>query len=411
MLLSSTLKPARPGVMWSLAVAAFLVCAASTLARDFAFTNITDASGAPGQGNGPDINAHGDVAFYQGTSVYFFDRSAGTYLNITALPGAPAAAWLPKLNNLGNIVMVESPSRNLWLFEAASQTFTNISALPGYPGNSQAHGMQLIYSLNDANQVSFHSGDLNWGSVYVYTHATGAFEQITNKPDGSWHGRENAINNAGQVAYMGFPSIYVYDFATGVTTNISLLPGGPGGLGDNFAFNDRGDVAIFRPDAITYYEASSGSFLYLAGLPGFPAGAASSSGNDLSNRGEITFWRDSLYYFNPVDQSFNLLNNQGPVPAYGMETSINSRGRIALAAGFSFSEDIYTGSAVPQADFDMDGDVDLRDFSLFQTCFGGSGQSIPGWPACAADADFDGDDDVDLADLTAFQADFDGPNL
>ena len=399
----------RLAIASSLAILALAVGPAGGLARDFTFDNITDAPGGPGQGNAPDINAHGDVAFYRGTSVYFYDLSQDTCLNVTALPGAPATAWFPKLNNLGNIVMMDASNRDLWFFEAATQNFTNISALPGYPGNSQAHGMQIIFGLNDANQVSFHSGDNNWGRVYVYTRATGAFEEITGKPGGYWYGRQNAINNAGQVAYMGFPSLYVYDLNTGVTTNISTLPGGPGGLGDNFAFNDRGDAAIFRPDQITYYDASSGAFLYLASLPGFPAGAAATYGNDLSNRGEITFWRTDLYYFNPVDQSFTRLNNQGPMPVGGTEISINSRGRIALAAGLISSEDIYIATASPQSDFDADGDVDLHDFSMFQPCFAGAGQPVPGWPTCAADADYDGDDDVDQTDLTSFEAELAGP--
>lgn len=387
---------------------ALLAVTGSGAARDFTFVNITDGPGGPGQGNAPDINDHGDIAFYQGTSIFFYDRSQGTFLNVTALPGAPAAAWFPRLNNLGNIMMMEPGSRNLWLFEAATQTFTGISALPGFPGNSQAHGNALMYGLNDANLVSFHSGDLNSGQIYVYDHTAGTFQQITGQPGGSWRGRENALNNAGQVAYMGFPSLYRYDLATGTTLNISALPGGPS-LADSFALNDRGDAAVFRPDQITYYDEATGTFLYLTDVPGFPPGSASSYGNDLSGRGEITFWRTNLHYFNPVDLSFTPLNNQGSVPAGGMETSVNNRGRIAFAAGLSFSEDIYVATGLPQSDFDGDGDVDLVDFAKFHPSFAGSGAAIPPFPICAADADLDGDDDVDLDDFALFRADFDGP--
>lgn len=50
-------------------------------------------------------------------------------------------------------------------------------------------------------------------------------------------------------------------------------------------------------------------------------------------------------------------------------------------------------------DFDDDGDVDLVDFSLFQTCFGGDAGVTVG--PCAS-LDRDGDEVVDLSDYTAF---------
>lgn len=397
-----------PRGRWTAVAVIVASCGVSAAAKPYTFENITERTGAPGQGNAPDINIRDDIAFDSGASVYFYDRSEGTFLNVTALPGAPAGAWFPRLNGLGNIVMIESSTRDLWFFEAATQTFTNIAALPNYPGNSQAHGLQLIFALNDDNKVSFHSGDLNFGRIYVYDHATGAFEEITNKPGGSWHGRENTINNAGQVGYMGFPSLYVYDPATGVTTNISTLPGGPNTLADSFALNDRGDAATFRPDEVVYYEASSGAFLYLSTLSGFPPGAASSYGNDLSDLGVITFWRVRLYAFDTRDQSFTQLNDYGPVPAGGMTTSINAAGRIAMAAGLASVEDIYLAIPAPASDLDGDGDVDLADFGLLLACF--NGPSRPPVAACTADADFDVDNDVDLADFATFLACFNGPN-
>jgi hypothetical protein len=404
----------RSSAAWIAITSILIAGSAGAMARSFVYENITDRPGGPGQGNAPSINDQGDIAFYHGTRVYFYDRSEDTFLDVTSLPGAPSAAWFPRLNDLGNIVMIEPSTRNLWLFERGSQTFTNISALPGYPGNSQAHGWQLIFALNDANKVSFHSGDLNYGQVYVYHHATQSFEMITNKPGGSWHGRENAINNAGQVAYMGFPSLYLYDPAAGSTTNISTLPGGPGGIGDSFALNDWGDIALFRPDQVTYYDAASSGFLYLSTLPGFPAGSASSYGNDLSERGGITFWRTDLYYFDPFDQSFTRLNNHDSIPVGGMETSINADGVIAMAAGLSSIEDIFLAMPLSRADFDRDRDVDTNDLGVFQAC--ATGPAIPYGPGslpvgCTLPldgngklaADFDRDSDVDQSDFSIFQ--------
>ena len=65
-----------------------------------------------------------------------------------------------------------------------------------------------------------------------------------------------------------------------------------------------------------------------------------------------------------------------------------------------------------RGDFDLDGDVDIDDFSMFYDCMAGPGISIPP-PGCDsidfARADLEGDDDVDLADSAAFQMVFSEP--
>jgi|GEM_PF-474197 len=57
-------------------------------------------------------------------------------------------------------------------------------------------------------------------------------------------------------------------------------------------------------------------------------------------------------------------------------------------------------------DFDRDGDVDLNDFSNFQSCFSGPGRPASR-PDCAG-ADAEGDGDVDVADFASFQLCFNG---
>ncbi|MCP4592327.1 MAG: hypothetical protein GY842_16465 [bacterium] len=383
------------------------LCCPSAGAKDYEFSNITELPGGPGQGNAPSINPSGDIAFHQGTTIHFFDRSAGTFLNVSALPGAPPQAWFPKLNSSGNIAMINPDNRDLWLFEADTQAFTNISALGGYPGNSAAHGLRDVFDLNDHNRVSFHSGDLNFGDIYVYDHAAGTFPKVTDQPGGPTKGRENTINNADQIAYMGFPDIYVYDLGADTTTNVTDLPGGPGtGVSSAISLNDRGDLALVSPTDVVYYEAATSSFLYLATLPGFPAGSSSSSANDLSDRGEITFWRTDQHYYDPLDQSFTKLTDQGPVPDGGMESSIGCIGQIAFAAGYVSVEDIYLAIPLPRGDVDGDSDVDLEDHAAFADCMTGPNDGPPEG-ACNA-FDFEPDHDVDLRDFAVLQAAFAG---
>jgi len=60
------------------------------------------------------------------------------------------------------------------------------------------------------------------------------------------------------------------------------------------------------------------------------------------------------------------------------------------------------------ASFDGDGDVDIEDFAVFQSCFNGPNRPVRGTECNGSD--FDGDADVDLADFAVFQACFNGPN-
>lgn len=57
-------------------------------------------------------------------------------------------------------------------------------------------------------------------------------------------------------------------------------------------------------------------------------------------------------------------------------------------------------------DFDLDGDVDLKDLRAFRNCFSGSSVHYPS-PNCAA-MDADHDQDVDIFDFMVFQASFTG---
>jgi len=62
----------------------------------------------------------------------------------------------------------------------------------------------------------------------------------------------------------------------------------------------------------------------------------------------------------------------------------------------------------PFADADSDSDVDQDDFALFQICYTGPGDGVPGGCHCF---DSDGDDDIDLIDLDNFENCASGPDI
>ncbi|MGB9626679.1 MAG: hypothetical protein ACPMAQ_17640, partial [Phycisphaerae bacterium] len=80
-------------------------------------------------------------------------------------------------------------------------------------------------------------------------------------------------------------------------------------------------------------------------------------------------------------------------------------GVVAVAAGAFHS--LFVGCC--PSDFDHDGDVDVADFAMFQTCFNGPNRPYAQPGGCGS-ADFDTDADVDLADFGTFQGCFNGPN-
>ncbi len=373
-------------------------------AKDFQFLNVTDLPGSPGHGNSPSVNNQGDLAFYADDLVYFFDRSTQTFLNINGLAQAPPTGRYPKMNNAGDIVFIEPTSRDLWLYESESGNMTNISAQSGYPGNSQANSTQIVFDLNDNQLVSFHSGGLNSGDIYLYDHTTQTFLKVTDKVGGSSRGRENLINNSNQVAYQGFPDLYVYDLASDTTTNVSDLPGGPGtAVGSDFRINDLGDVVFIFIAQTIYFHADTASFETLSALPGFPSGSFISYSNDLSNHGEVTFCMGSNYYYDPFDQTFTTLNGHDGIPTTGRETSISSVGIIAFTAGLALAEDIYLAIPQPHGDLNGNGILDLADLEVFTSCLEGPATPVEG--ACNA-FDEEPDHDLDLYDFSVFQQSF-----
>jgi hypothetical protein len=98
------------------------------------------------------------------------------------------------------------------------------------------------------------------------------------------------------------------------------------------------------------------------------------------------------------------------VPRIALEAANWQALRVASDSGDWNLNDIEIAAArrtVP-ADFDYDGDVDLRDFDRFKSCYGGENRP-PAAPNCEI-ADLDHDGDVDEDDFAIFEKCFNGAN-
>jgi hypothetical protein len=129
---------------------------------------------------------------------------------------------------------------------------------------------------------------------------------------------------------------------------------------------------------------------------------------------------DSILYFDPADPVNTLAVfiteaqiQAGPAgPGEVNVGALNAFGSKLTWHHIDRWYDLYAKTmAAPRkvaADADEDGDVDLADFSHFQSCF--NGPNRPPTAAGCCDMDFDKDSDVDLADFGVFQGCFNGPN-
>jgi|GEM_PF-594501 len=135
-------------------------------------------------------------------------------------------------------------------------------------------------------------------------------------------------------------------------------------------------------------------------------------------------WGTALNFTKPVDPGLTVDDFQGLMAADGVDLYGASGG----GTGFDLTEsrfdwiqyvyltskggevdalaDVSPGDIAP-GDLDLDGDVDLHDFVLFQCCYTGSG----GGPAVCEcrRADLDQDEDVDLTDFGLFTIELTGP--
>jgi hypothetical protein len=161
------------------------------------------------------------------------------------------------------------------------------------------------------------------------------------------------INDLGQVVWVS-PQGGLEKWDDGVT--VTLLPDG-----NNAQINNRGFISVSR-----------------------------------SNGQSLCMWllRD--------DRWWQLTNG----PEYAHNGSINNRGEVvwqhgSVPAGIA----LLTRSTGFTGDLDFDEDVDLRDFTVLQTCFG---SPQPLGPECW-EGDLDGDEDIDIEDFNVLVANLEGP--
>jgi hypothetical protein len=119
--------------------------------------------------------------------------------------------------------------------------------------------------------------------------------------------------------------------------------------------------------------------------------------------------------WNTFDGGGAMFSTAGPFELGGTigqpdaSVSVMTGGAFALTGGFWFPQILC--QSTPQ-DADGDGDVDLLDFGVFQTCFNGPNRpyAAAGNPEACLCFDNNEDGDVDLLDFGPFQTCFNGPN-
>ncbi len=132
-------------------------------------------------------------------------------------------------------------------------------------------------------------------------------------------------------------------------------------------------------------------------------------GASINNGGDVAVSR-----WDATNQNYMLwlIRNREPLQLTdgiegGLEGEVNDRGQVAWNSGLFPSIGVALFTKPPfAADLDFDGDADLQDFSILQTCVNDQVSSIA--EVCAI-SDINNDGGVDLTDLRRFAEWFGGP--
>jgi hypothetical protein len=341
----------------------------------------------------PDINDRGDLVFdcrdrgdWSSSEVYLYSHGELTQITHDDLSDA-----LPKINNRQEIVWARELDgdgdldivllRDGRLEVVSAEPYSEISAdvndaghvvwdadLDGLPNDSKIFYFdgESTRQISD-NALSNQGPRINQSSQIIWTrynfndppwhsdvmlHRNGETLQLT-------QGRKQinfvGINDVGQVVWVS-PQGGLEKWDDGVT--VTLLPDG-----DNAQINNRGVISVDQWNAAgRYYEM----WLLL----------------------EERWW----------------VLTDGPEDA--VNGAINTRGEIVWQYGeFPYGIQLFTRSSGFEGDLDLDGDVDLQDFAVLESCF--DVQSPQGIEC--SDADLDKDEDIDLDDYRAWVMMLEGP--
>jgi WD40 repeat protein len=201
-------------------------------------------------------------------------------------------------------------------------------------------------------------------------------------------------------------TIKIWDFAT--TGLIRTLGNGSFAV-LSIAYSPDGQSIVSGGEAygnnVQLWRVSDGVLLLT--LPGDPDGFVESvafapTGQAFFTASGYTFkiqaWRASD---GALLRTYDRETGWGPFPVLPLTISPNDR-----LFGFGRSDATVIMARNPlAADFDLDGDVDLADWSPLSACLTGPATAAP--PACASQ-DLDADADVDLFDAASFQRAFSG---
>jgi hypothetical protein len=200
-------------------------------------------------------------------------------------------------------------------------------------------------------------------------------------------------------------NVWRYNHASGTWTNL--------GLGESqqfsIALNSLGHVFVGNDANLkgVYKSTANGDNLQpLAAFPGNYGYTICITPDDDLYVGT----RDSgIQYSHDGGASWTSVNSGIPVSSCQTLTLGPDDHLYAGVAGFGVYRSAAPVTTRLPGDIDADGNVDLADFTLLESCLGGP--AIPFAPPClhGVRSDFDGDGDVDLADVTEFVAEFQTP--
>lgn len=281
-------------------------------------------------------------------------------------------------------------------------------------------------TINDSDQVAFNGG---WTSNPLATHPVtrqgyyrvdgigGSVTVMAETGHGVYSGVSSlppALNDAGQAAFMmssvedGKYQILRYD-----NPGITVIAGGYTGS-QIVSMNESGDVAfvnqnstavqVYRDGGIETVASTDDGFNLIFQGQQFinDAGKVVFAGNVIEHEGNSVDWNGVFSGPDPLNDQV-LLHGDSLYEKTVTELTlldINNKGQILMMVGLSEPENwrgLVLATPIYSADFDDDGDVDGRDFLIWQRGFGLTRQQ----DNALGDANFDGR--IDGEDLEVWQ--------